>query len=102
MGTLLTDTAFANNIKQALEHINIASKNLEDGAFGFNQNMEALKHNFFFKGYFEDLGYWDRPDFEKKVTPKYIDEQQKKLYELEKMVKELKKKIEEKEKSTGK
>lgn len=102
VGTLLTDTAFANNIKLALEHINIASKNLEDGAFGFNQNMEALKHNFFFKGYFEDLGYWDRTDFEKKVTPQYIDEQQKKLNELEKLVKELKKKIEEKDKGTGK
>ena len=35
------------------------------GSFSFYQNMEALKHNFLFKGYFEDLGYWDKTGFEK-------------------------------------
>ncbi len=102
VGTLLTDTVFANNIKQSLEHINATSKNLEEGAFGFYQNMEALKHNFFFKGYFEDLGYWDKPKFEKRLTPEYIDDKQKKLDELEKQVQELKKKIEQKDSQLNK
>ncbi|MDD5362465.1 MAG: MlaD family protein [Ignavibacteria bacterium] len=64
IGTLLTDTSFANNLKGTIESANKTTKNLEKGAFSFNQNMEALKHNFFFKGYFEDIGYWDKETYE--------------------------------------
>ncbi len=28
--------------------------NLQKGTDGFNQNMEALKHNFLFRGYFKN------------------------------------------------
>ena len=65
VGTLLTDTVFANNIKGVLTNANQTTANLEMGSFSFYQNMEALKHNFLFKGYFEDLGYWDKTGFEK-------------------------------------
>jgi len=65
VGTLLTDTVFANNIKGVMNHANQTTANLELGSFSFYQNMEALKHNFLFKGYFEDLGYWDKSTFEK-------------------------------------
>ncbi|MEP7145909.1 MAG: MlaD family protein [bacterium] len=65
VGTLLTDTVFANNIKGVLTNANQTTANLELGSFSFYQNMEALKHNFLFKGYFEDLGYWNREEFEK-------------------------------------
>lgn len=65
VGTLLTDTVFANNIKGVLSNANQTTANLELGSFSFYQNMEALKHNFLFKGYFEDLGYWDKATFEK-------------------------------------
>jgi phospholipid/cholesterol/gamma-HCH transport system substrate-binding protein len=65
VGTLLTDTIFANNIKSVIENTDQTTANLEMGSFSFYQNMEALKHNFLFKGYFEDLGYWDKADFEK-------------------------------------
>lgn len=34
------------------------------GAFRFSENMEALKHNFLFKGYFEDRGYFEMAPFE--------------------------------------
>lgn len=66
VGTLLTDTAFANNIKGIMKNTNMTTANLEMGSFSFYQNMEALKHNFLFKGYFEDLGYWDKSEEEKK------------------------------------
>lgn len=65
VGTLLTDTVFANNIKSVLHNANQTTANLELGSFSFYQNMEALKHNFLFKGYFEDLGYWNKTEFEK-------------------------------------
>ena len=63
VGTLLTDTIFANDIKGVLRNTNQTTANLEMGSFSFYQNMEALKHNFLFKGYFEDLGYWDKTKF---------------------------------------
>ena len=65
VGTLLTDTAFARNLKEVIMNANMTTKNLEKGSFSFSQNMEALKHNFLFKGYFEDIGYWDKSDWEK-------------------------------------
>ncbi|MBS1493923.1 MAG: MCE family protein [Bacteroidetes bacterium] len=68
VGTLLTDTVFANNLKDIVKNSNAATARLEDGAFSFAQNMEALKHNFLFKGYFEDIGYWDKADVEKQMN----------------------------------
>jgi len=65
IGTLLIDTVFANNIKGVMTNANQTTANLELGSFSFYQNMEALKHNFLFKGYFEDLGYWDKSAFDK-------------------------------------
>lgn len=65
VGTLITDTVFANELKSLMRNANNTTRNLEDGSFSFSQNMEALKHNFLFKGYFEDIGYWDKTDWEK-------------------------------------
>ncbi|MBX7046317.1 MAG: MlaD family protein [Ignavibacteria bacterium] len=73
VGTLLTDTVFANNLKQIVKNTNETTAKLEDGAFSFAQNMEALKHNFLFKGYFEDIGYWEKSDVDKKINA--IEEQ---------------------------
>lgn len=70
VGTLLTDTVFANNIKNVMVNADATTANLELGSFSFYQNMEALKHNFLFKGYFEDLGYWNKTKFEKTVQAK--------------------------------
>ncbi|MGV8879567.1 MAG: MlaD family protein [Sphingobacteriaceae bacterium] len=48
INTLLKDSTMANNLAQTME-------NLEKGTDGFHQNMEALKHNFLFRGYFRKL-----------------------------------------------
>lgn len=48
LNTLLRDSAAAKSISISLE-------NIQKGTDGFNQNMEALKHNFLFKGYFKNL-----------------------------------------------
>jgi phospholipid/cholesterol/gamma-HCH transport system substrate-binding protein len=44
--TALKDTAIAGNISRSLT-------NIEKGTEAFNQNMEAAKHNFLFRGYFK-------------------------------------------------
>jgi|WetSurMetagenome_2_1015567.scaffolds.fasta_scaffold09400_7 phospholipid/cholesterol/gamma-HCH transport system substrate-binding protein len=100
VGTLLTDTVFANDLKEIVSNANIVTKNLEEGSFGFTQNMEALKHNFFFKGYFEDLGYWDKADFEKNYLNKQkeLKKNDEELKKLQKKLDELNNIIEQKEK----
>jgi phospholipid/cholesterol/gamma-HCH transport system substrate-binding protein len=35
--------------------INVSLDNIQKGTDGFNQNMEALKHNFLLRGYFKKL-----------------------------------------------
>lgn len=81
VGTLLTDTTFANNLKMIVKNSNDATAKLEDGAFSFAQNMEALKHNFLFKGYFEDIGYWEKSDVDKKIND-IEDQIRKRIQEL--------------------
>lgn len=45
-GTMLNDTAFNANLEETMF-------NLKEGTDNFNQNMEALKHNFLFRRYFK-------------------------------------------------
>ncbi len=60
-----------------------------DGADRFDENMEALRHNWFFKGYFEDRGYWDKAEYEKELDSK-IAELRKLEEKLNKQSEELK------------
>jgi len=45
---LTTDTVLVNQMQRTIQ-------NVEQGVEGFNENMEALKHNFLFRGYFRKL-----------------------------------------------
>jgi len=46
LGRLIQDTTIAKNIDQTIVNLKKSSK-------GLNENMEAVKHNFLFKGYFK-------------------------------------------------
>lgn len=46
--TILNDSTLTDRINNSLE-------NIEKGTSNFNDNMEALKHNFLFRGYFKKL-----------------------------------------------
>jgi phospholipid/cholesterol/gamma-HCH transport system substrate-binding protein len=46
MNAILKDTAMVNKLNQTLD-------NVEKGTASFNENMEAAKHNFLFRGYFK-------------------------------------------------
>jgi phospholipid/cholesterol/gamma-HCH transport system substrate-binding protein len=48
VNALLKDSAIAEKLNSSLE-------NIQKGTDAFNQNMEALKHNFLFRGYFRKL-----------------------------------------------
>lgn len=94
VGTLLTDTVFANNLKQIIYNANKSTEHIENATFSLEQNMEALKHNFLFKGYFEDIGYWDKTYFEKDINKKQLE-----LKLKEQDLKDREKKLEEREKN---
>lgn len=38
-----------------------------------SENMEALKHNWLFKSYFEDRGYWDKAEYEDEINSSLRD-----------------------------
>ena len=46
LGQLIQDSAFAGNLEQTII-------NLRNSSQGLNENMEAAKHNFFLKSFFE-------------------------------------------------
>jgi phospholipid/cholesterol/gamma-HCH transport system substrate-binding protein len=48
ISTLATDTIFARQLKNTM-------RNVDQGVERFNENMEALKHNFLTRGYFRKL-----------------------------------------------
>ena len=45
---MVKDTVLVNNIEETM-------KNIKEGSVRLNENMEALKHNFLFRGYFRKL-----------------------------------------------
>jgi phospholipid/cholesterol/gamma-HCH transport system substrate-binding protein len=45
---VVKDTGFVNHLDQSMQ-------NIEEATFRFNENMEALKHNILFRGYFRKL-----------------------------------------------
>lgn len=48
LNTLLRDSVMAQDLKKSMD-------NIQKGTDAFNQDMEALKHNFLFSGYFKKL-----------------------------------------------
>jgi len=93
-GTLLTDTAFARNLKDVIININKTTANLEEGSKSLNENMEALKHNFLFKGYFEDIGYFDRKGKTAEDKERELRQKEAELNEKENKLREMEKKLE--------
>ena len=54
----------STDVRAITDRINQAAGWGALGAFRFSENMEALKHNFLFRGYFEDRGYYESAPFE--------------------------------------
>ncbi|MEX1240990.1 MAG: MlaD family protein [Cyclobacteriaceae bacterium] len=62
-GLLLSDTVLRNKLMQSALHI-------EEGTSRFNDNMEALKSNFFFRKYFKKLEKQQEKEQKKNPNPK--------------------------------
>jgi phospholipid/cholesterol/gamma-HCH transport system substrate-binding protein len=74
MGSLLTDKGKeAESLNQILENIVQVTEESKLGASRLAENMEALKHNWLFKSYYENRGYWDKAEFEQQIDDKLLE-----------------------------
>jgi phospholipid/cholesterol/gamma-HCH transport system substrate-binding protein len=89
LGALLADENSYDSIKTVINNLVSTTKSAALGAQSFAENMEALKHNWLFKAYFEERGYWDKDEFETQLDSR-IEEINRKKALLEEKIEELK------------
>jgi phospholipid/cholesterol/gamma-HCH transport system substrate-binding protein len=93
LGSIVSEKgAYNDSIKVIMQNLLLMTDGIKTGAMKFAENMEALKHNWLFKTYFEERGYWDISEYEKSITIKLqelkdrtriLDDRIKQLQELE-------------------
>ncbi len=76
------DSMFTNTMSE----IQRTSIDARIAASRLSENMEALKHNWLFKSYFEERGYWDKAEYEDQINSS--------LRELDEKIKLIDQKIE--------
>ena len=64
-GALVNDKALYNNLEQTSSGMRDTMVHAEAGVTDFQENMEAMKHNFFLRGYFKSRGYEDSAELAK-------------------------------------
>jgi phospholipid/cholesterol/gamma-HCH transport system substrate-binding protein len=62
VGSLVNDKQLYNNLEQTTTTLHDTMLQAQAGVTDFQENMEALKHNFFLSGYFKKRGYEDSAD----------------------------------------
>ena len=90
LGSLLVEGTSADSNFQALMlNLREISSESKSAAASLSENMEALKHNWLFKSYFEERGYWNAEEYEKVIDRK-TEELDEKIEILNKKIDELK------------
>jgi outer membrane protein OmpA-like peptidoglycan-associated protein len=62
VGALVNDKQLYDNLQQTTAKLDTTMTQAQLGVTDFQENMEALKHNFFLSGYFKKRGYEDSSD----------------------------------------
>jgi phospholipid/cholesterol/gamma-HCH transport system substrate-binding protein len=65
VGALVNDKKLYANLEQTTATMNNTMVQAQAGVTDFQENMEALKHNFFVRGYFKNRGYEDANELAK-------------------------------------
>jgi phospholipid/cholesterol/gamma-HCH transport system substrate-binding protein len=68
---------FDSSFTQMVKNITKTSEDAQLAASRLAENMEALKHNWLFKSYFENRGYWDKAEYENEIDAKMEELNQK-------------------------
>ncbi len=64
-GALVNDKALYTNLEQTTGAMRDTMAQAQAGVTDFQENMEAMKHNFFLRGYFKSRGYEDSAELAK-------------------------------------
>jgi len=64
-GALVNDKQLYSNLEKSTSAMHDTMIQAKAGATDFQENMEALKHNFFLRGYFKNRGYEDSSELAK-------------------------------------
>jgi phospholipid/cholesterol/gamma-HCH transport system substrate-binding protein len=64
-GALVNDKQLYNNLEQTSSGMRDTIVEAQAGVTDFQENMEAMKHNFFLRGYFKSRGYEDSAELAK-------------------------------------
>jgi phospholipid/cholesterol/gamma-HCH transport system substrate-binding protein len=88
LGALMADRSSYDSIKTVISNLVATTEATFQGAEAFAENMEALKHNWLFKSYFEERGYWDKNEYAKEIDAK-IEMLNSKNAELEEKLEQL-------------
>ena len=92
LGSLIGDKKIADSVRTMLKNLVKTSDDARIATSSLAENMEALKHNWLFKNYFEERGYWSQSEYEKaidlqlaelKKQQEIVDQKMKDLKELE-------------------
>jgi outer membrane protein OmpA-like peptidoglycan-associated protein len=62
VGALVNDKQLYNNLQQSTATLQSTMQQAQTGVTDFQENMEALKHNFLLSGYFKKRGYEDEAE----------------------------------------
>jgi outer membrane protein OmpA-like peptidoglycan-associated protein len=62
VGALVNDKQLYSNLEQTTSTLHATMLQAQTGVTDFQENMEALKHNFLLRGYFKKRGYEDSQD----------------------------------------
>jgi outer membrane protein OmpA-like peptidoglycan-associated protein len=65
VGALVNDKELYSNLEQTTSAMRDTMVQAQAGVGDFQENMEALKHNFFLRGYFKNRGYEDSSELGK-------------------------------------
>jgi phospholipid/cholesterol/gamma-HCH transport system substrate-binding protein len=86
---LVNGSPFDSTFREAVTNIEKTTADARLAASRLAENMEALKHNWLFKSYFENRGYWDKAEYEDEINSK-IKELNEKIKVIDDKMKELK------------
>lgn len=92
LGKLIADKKMADTVSSVIRNLVKTADQTRIATSSLAENMEALKHNWLFKSYFEERGYWSQSEYEKaidlqlgelKKQQEIVDQKMKELKELE-------------------
>ncbi len=84
LGMFVGDESVRDSLESTIKKLSRTAAEVELGSIRFAENMEALKHNWLFKKYFEERGYWDYDKYRREIDAK-LDSLRKEREALEKL-----------------